>query len=1575
MRIQKVAIIFDDKVRPDTTGFYCRRALGKLVEIEHFLPSEVSRIPRKAFDLYLNIDDGLEYRLPPDLHPSAWWAIDTHLNYTWSRDRSQSFDFIFTAQKDGAEQMRRDGIASAQWVPLACDPEIHCKMDIPKQFEICFVGNIVSGQRAELIDLIKRNFPNTFVGRRFFEEMAHVYSASHIIFNRSLRNDINMRVFEALSCGSLLLTNDLRDNGQEELFQDGLHLATYRDANELLEKIKYYLLRKEARERIAATGREQVLARHTYQHRMAYVLEEVERKLNGGAKLGQRQHQDLQPLLCNVDTGMALLTLIPRSAEKVLHLGCGDGKLGQAIKSRQKCHVIGIEFNTEKAALARRLLDEVLVGDVEQIDLDFTPSSFDAIVCGHILEKMRDPSDFLRMAHRWLKPDGVLTAAFDNPRYHRNVRGLLEGHWSQRSLRFFTHREIEKLFYRAAFCIDEIRTVPEQADDGWHDCARAGNVKVGNLHVAGLPEQEAEEFYATQFLVAAGPVEIPDRGLTSIVILTHNEVDYTRKCLESIRQYTEEPYELIVVDNASTDCTDEYLESIKNLRLIRNRENLGFPKAANQGIRAASGRQILLLNNDCIVTTGWLRRMLRALHSDPKIGLVGPCSNFVSGEQQVEIRYDDLVGLDGFAWDFGKSNNRRLEGTDRLVGFCLLIRRELIDAIGLLDEDFGLGCFEDDDYCRRALAAGFHAVIARDAFVHHFGGRTFIGMGIDFGSLINHNQQLLVHKWRGASRATPQKDSVGGGAIRPKGPETAKQPPVFGFKRIPKGGLLLERKDIEISLCMIVRDNARTIEATLKSIKPWVDEMIVVDTGSNDGTPDIARGLGARVFHFPWCDSFSAARNESICHARGRWIFWMDSDDTINAQNGAKLRKLVRQATSDVLGFVISVHCPGTGTDGQDDVTVVTHVKLFRNLPDMRFEGRIHEQILGSLRRAGGKLEWSDAFVVHSGYDHSAEGQEKKKQRDLHLLGLELKEQPDHPFTLFNLGMTYADIGRYREAIRFLNRSIENSESSESHVRKAYAILVYVHSAIGNLPGAWQACEKGLRLFPEDVELRFRRGILFHSSGRLQEAVLAYQSVLDRHETDHFFSLDRGIKSFKTRCNLALVYLDMGELDRAEEQWRKIVAEVPNWSPGWRGLGEVLIKQGKLEEAAKIKKRLMADKRLHFEGVLIESQLALAKGRVDFARQVLEKAKKKNPSDLQPLQALCRLLFEHGEPKDAEFALRELVDRDSNDALAYHNLGIVCRRLGKTSEAIAAFQDSLRLQRQSVNTHLQLGYALCEASRLPEATASWKEVLRLQPDNTEASKALQSATETTQIPSKLTGHEYPVRLQLPDIPVVTRGEVDRAIVKDIWERDVYGVRRVDQPPATVVDLGAHVGAFSVRAHQAWPKARIIACEPDSDNFQLLQQNVQTCKNVETIRAAIVAEEVNEVDFFQVTDKAHQNSGGGSCSRAEPGAVKIRVSAMSVCRLWQSMNIGKCDFLKIDCEGLEIPILGALAQSGYLPDVAVIAGEWHSIDSSPPSVERVQSELRSILEKTHQVQFSPHRGGREGYFIARSIKDR
>src|SRR5262249_51788368 len=152
-------------------------------------------------------------------------------------------------------------------------------------------------------------------------------------------------------------------------------------------------------------------------------------------------------------------------------------------------------------------------------------------------------------------------------------------------------------------------------------------------------------------------------------------------------------------------------------------------------------------------------------------------------------------------------------------------------------------------------------------------------------------------------------------------------------------------------------------------------------------------------YHWEWRDDFSAARNESIRHARGKWIFWMDTDDEFpEHQCGRLLRRLAQTTNPRVWGFIGDVHCPGAGGEGSNHVTVVQQVKMFRNYAAIAWERRLHEQILMPIRRAGGSVARTRLFLIHSGYDHSPEGQLRKKDRDFRLLNLELKERPSDPF-------------------------------------------------------------------------------------------------------------------------------------------------------------------------------------------------------------------------------------------------------------------------------------------------------------------------------------------------------------------------------------------------------------------------------------------------------------------------------------------------------------------------------------------------------------------------------------------------
>jgi GT2 family glycosyltransferase len=237
--------------------------------------------------------------------------------------------------------------------------------------------------------------------------------------------------------------------------------------------------------------------------------------------------------------------------------------------------------------------------------------------------------------------------------------------------------------------------------------------------------------------------------MVSIIILTYNNLEITKQCIESILKNTNKThYEIIVVDNGSTDKTSEYLQSFSSFQLILNKENYGFPKGCNQGYEIAKGNYICLLNNDTIVTENWLERLI--YHLNNGFDIVGPCSNFVDGKQQVNLEiYNNETELNQIAENFYNKNQYKSESVNWIIGFCMLIKKEVIEKIGLFDEKFGLGNWEDIDFCTRVInnicsKYRFKIAIARDVFIHHFGTQTFKNM--NYLKILKENQQIYIDK-------------------------------------------------------------------------------------------------------------------------------------------------------------------------------------------------------------------------------------------------------------------------------------------------------------------------------------------------------------------------------------------------------------------------------------------------------------------------------------------------------------------------------------------------------------------------------------------------------------------------------------------------------------------------------------------------------------------------------------------------------------------------------------------------------------------------------------------------------------
>ncbi len=485
---------------------------------------------------------------------------------------------------------------------------------------------------------------------------------------------------------------------------------------------------------------------------------------------------------------------------KVLEIGCAGGATGKNLKEKLSVQTyVGIEISPEAADMAKNHLDRVIVADIENTDLasehGLKPGEFDLLLALDVLEHLYDPWDSLAELSRYVKPGGYVVASIPNIQNITIVQDLIKGNWQYQDagildathLRFFTRETSKKIFSGAGLTIKCIEHVINPSLD-MDKVKESGNKYCqGNLEIANLTRKELLDLYTYQYILVtqkASSTEAPTAnsakgsapawdplrprfkqdavvpGLTSIVILTFNEMAYTKKCVKSILKHTPEPHEIIFVDNGSTDGTLKWLKTLvkenKNYTLVENKQNLGFAKGCNQGMEASWGKFILLLNNDVVVADGWLSGLLDGLNHAPEAGIVGPMTNNISGLQQInDDSYRSVDFLDKYAAKFREQYRHRRISLRRIVGFCMLFKRELAEQIGMLDESFGTGNFEDDDFCLRAALMGYKNYIAGDIFIHHFGSRSFIGNKINYGGAMSTNRKIIEQKWT-LSTASPE---------------------------------------------------------------------------------------------------------------------------------------------------------------------------------------------------------------------------------------------------------------------------------------------------------------------------------------------------------------------------------------------------------------------------------------------------------------------------------------------------------------------------------------------------------------------------------------------------------------------------------------------------------------------------------------------------------------------------------------------------------------------------------------------------------------------------------------------------
>ncbi|MGC7846473.1 glycosyltransferase [Desulforudis sp. 1088] len=338
-----------------------------------------------------------------------------------------------------------------------------------------------------------------------------------------------------------------------------------------------------------------------------------------------------------------------------------------------------------------------------------------------------------------------------------------------------------------------------------------------------------------------------------------------------------------------------------------------------------------------------------------------------------------------------------------------------------------------------------------------------------------------------------------------------------------------------ISLCMIVKDEEKNLGRCLESVRRWVDEIVVVDTGSTDRTPDIATSYGARVFSFPWPDDFARARNESLKHATKDWVFVLDADEEVPLETAQNLKRLA-SAPDGVEGWTFTIASPATAAESSPG-TRHLNLRMFRNREAYRFQGVVHEQVrFGDLGgRAEALIRHSGLTIIHYGYMRDRKERRAKTLRNIALLKKALAESPDDPFYNYNLGVSYYAAGNLEDSRRHYETAIRHADPGAVFAPVLFRNYALCLSDMGEQAKALEIADRALAFFPDYPDLYFLKGQIFWDLGMLPEAKACFLKCTHFTQVPPEYITTEGVTGRLAFANLAEVCARRGDIDAAVE--------------------------------------------------------------------------------------------------------------------------------------------------------------------------------------------------------------------------------------------------------------------------------------------------------------------------------------------------------------------------------------------------------------------------------------------------------
>jgi glycosyltransferase involved in cell wall biosynthesis len=428
---------------------------------------------------------------------------------------------------------------------------------------------------------------------------------------------------------------------------------------------------------------------------------------------------------------------------------------------------------------------------------------------------------------------------------------------------------------------------------------------------------------------------------------------------------------------------------------------------------------------------------------------------------------------------------------------------------------------------------------------------------------------------------------------------------------------------------MIVRNEEKNLEECLAPVARLFDEIVIIDTGSQDATKEIAARYTQNIFDFPWCDDFSAARNESLERSSGDWIFWLDADDRVRPENARRLEALLLSLEDRRRAYFMDTVV--LGPYKSEAPQLLSHPRLFRRHPELRWRNRVHEQVRAEMEKLGYEAVWSDIQIDHVGYEDPLVRQRKAK-RDLRLLLMDYATDPNDCSTVMHLGLAYAEIGNDAEARKHLGKLLEIDDGAWEGMERVYRVLAEIASTQGDFEEALRILSGGLAKLPGHEGLLYMQANVFIDLGRLGAAEDAFRQILSAPARQAHHGMPSEIKRKLAPRQLAGVFRSQKRFDLAEGTLKRLVEEFPGDSYAWYELGRVYADTRQQGSFAAVVERLRPCAEGDAFAAALLAEWHLQQGDLDEAGGFIDELITRVPNAALPREMRCHWLIMKGAP-------------------------------------------------------------------------------------------------------------------------------------------------------------------------------------------------------------------------------------------------------------------------------------------------------------------------------------------------------